>query len=131
MTSTLTLDALAAVKEKQQATWASGDYAVIGTSLQIIGEELCEAVDVSAGQKVLDVPGQKDAFADVIAFYANTHLFVGGRHGRTIEVWESPEQRQRFVTERLEPLIAAGPEDPTRTEPPDRAYGYALHYSSQ
>ena len=55
MTSTLTLDALAAVKEKQQATWASGDYAVIGTSLQIIGEELCEAVDVSAGQKVLDV----------------------------------------------------------------------------
>ena len=55
MTDTLTLDALAAVKEKQQATWASGDYAVIGTSLQIIGEQLCESVDVSAGQKVLDV----------------------------------------------------------------------------
>ena len=55
MTDTLTLDALAAVKEKQQATWASGDYAVIGTSLQIIGEQLCESVGVSAGQKVLDV----------------------------------------------------------------------------
>jgi ubiquinone/menaquinone biosynthesis C-methylase UbiE len=55
MTDTLTLDALAAVKEKQQATWASGDYAVIGTSLQIIGEQLCESVDVSAGQSVLDV----------------------------------------------------------------------------
>ena len=55
MTDTLTLDALAAVKEKQQATWASGDYAVIGTSLQIIGERLCEAVDLAAGQKVLDV----------------------------------------------------------------------------
>jgi ubiquinone/menaquinone biosynthesis C-methylase UbiE len=55
MTDTLTLDALAAVKEKQQATWASGDYAVIGTSLQIIGERLCESVDVAAGQKVLDV----------------------------------------------------------------------------
>ena len=55
MTDTLTLDALAAVKEKQQATWASGDYAVIGTSLQIIGEQLCESVDVSAGQAVLDV----------------------------------------------------------------------------
>jgi SAM-dependent methyltransferase len=55
MTTTLTLDALAAVKEKQQATWASGDYAVIGTSLQIIGERLCEAVDVAAGQTVLDV----------------------------------------------------------------------------
>ena len=50
MTTTLTLDALAAVKEKQQATWASGDYAVIGTSLQIIGERLCESVDVAAGQ---------------------------------------------------------------------------------
>ena len=49
MTTTLTLDALAAVKEKQQATWASGNYAVIGTTLQIIGERLCEAVDVSAG----------------------------------------------------------------------------------
>jgi len=55
MTDTLTLDALVAVKEKQQATWASGDYAVIGTSLQIIGEQLCESVDVSAGQTVLDV----------------------------------------------------------------------------
>jgi len=55
MTDTLTLDALAAVKEKQQATWASGDYAVIGTSLQIMGEQLCESVDVSAGQTVLDV----------------------------------------------------------------------------
>lgn len=55
MKTTLTLDALAAVKDKQRATWASGDYAVIGTSLQIIGERLCEAVDVSAGQTVLDV----------------------------------------------------------------------------
>jgi SAM-dependent methyltransferase len=55
MTTTLTVDALAAVKQKQQATWSSGDYAVIGTSLQIIGERLCEAVDVSSGQKVLDV----------------------------------------------------------------------------
>jgi len=55
MTTTLTLDALAAVKQKQQATWASGDYAVIGTTLQLMGERLCEAVDVSAGQRVLDV----------------------------------------------------------------------------
>jgi SAM-dependent methyltransferase len=55
MSTTLTLDDLAAVKEKQQATWASGDYAVIGTSLQLMGELLCEAVDVSAGWRVLDV----------------------------------------------------------------------------
>ncbi|MEY2470141.1 MAG: hypothetical protein QOF21_2839, partial [Actinomycetota bacterium] len=46
---------LEAVKAKQQVTWASGDYAVIGTTLQIVGENLCEAVDVSAGERVLDV----------------------------------------------------------------------------
>ena len=55
MTITLTADDLGAIKTKQQATWASGDYAVIGTTLQIIGETLCEAVDVSAGSRVLDV----------------------------------------------------------------------------
>lgn len=44
-----------AIKQRQQATWATGDYAVIGTTLQIVGETLCEAVDVKAGEKVLDV----------------------------------------------------------------------------
>jgi SAM-dependent methyltransferase len=46
---------LAAVKSKQQAAWSSGDYAVIGTTLQIVGESLCEALDLRAGQRVLDV----------------------------------------------------------------------------
>jgi ubiquinone/menaquinone biosynthesis C-methylase UbiE len=55
MPPTLTLDDLDAIKTKQQATWASGDYAVIGTTLQIVGESLCEAVDLSAGSRVLDV----------------------------------------------------------------------------
>ena len=45
----------AAIKAKQQATWASGDFAVIGTTLQIVGESLAEAVDVRAGERVLDV----------------------------------------------------------------------------
>ena len=44
-----------ALKTRQQAAWASGDYALIGTTLQIVGETLCEAVDLRAGQKVLDV----------------------------------------------------------------------------
>jgi len=44
-----------AIKQRQQATWASGDFAVIGTTLQIVGEELAEAVDVRAGERVLDV----------------------------------------------------------------------------
>jgi ubiquinone/menaquinone biosynthesis C-methylase UbiE len=46
---------LAAVKVRQQAMWASGDFAVIGTTLQIVGESLCEAVDLQAGSRVLDV----------------------------------------------------------------------------
>jgi SAM-dependent methyltransferase len=46
---------LSLVKAKQQAAWAAGDYAVIGTTLQIVGETLCEALDVRAGQRVLDV----------------------------------------------------------------------------
>lgn len=46
---------LAAIKTRQQATWASGDYAVIGTTLQIVGETLAEAADVRAGERVLDV----------------------------------------------------------------------------
>ncbi|NMG76226.1 class I SAM-dependent methyltransferase [Aromatoleum diolicum] len=45
----------AAIKAKQQATWASGDFAVIGVTLQIVGESLAEAVDVRAGEHVLDV----------------------------------------------------------------------------
>ena len=45
----------AAIKAKQQATWASGDFAVIGTTLQIVGESLAEAADVRAGEHVLDV----------------------------------------------------------------------------
>jgi SAM-dependent methyltransferase len=45
----------AAIKRKQQATWASGDFAVVGTTLQIVGEQLAEAADICAGEKVLDV----------------------------------------------------------------------------
>jgi SAM-dependent methyltransferase len=45
----------AAVKAKQQAAWSAGDYAVVGTTLQIVGETLCEALDLRAGERVLDV----------------------------------------------------------------------------
>ena len=45
----------AALKRRQQATWASGDFAIIGTTLQIVGELLAEAADVRAGERVLDV----------------------------------------------------------------------------
>jgi ubiquinone/menaquinone biosynthesis C-methylase UbiE len=46
---------LATLKTKQQAAWSSGDYAIVGTTLQIVGEQLCEALDLRSGQRVLDV----------------------------------------------------------------------------
>ncbi|VIO67455.1 class I SAM-dependent methyltransferase [Bradyrhizobium ivorense] len=66
---------LAAVKARQQATWSSGDYAIVGTTLQIVGETLCEAVDLRSNQRVLDVAaGNGNAtlaaarrFADVVS----------------------------------------------------------------
>lgn len=55
MASTIqTLD-LGAVKQRQQQTWSTGDYSEVGATLQIIAEDLCEAVDLRAGQQVLDV----------------------------------------------------------------------------
>lgn len=44
-----------AIKQRQQAVWASGDFSVIGTTLQIVGETLGEAADVRAGERVLDI----------------------------------------------------------------------------
>ena len=61
-----------AIKQRQQATWASGDYAVIGTTLQIVGETLAEAADVRAGQTVLDVA----------AGNGNASLAAARRHAR-------------------------------------------------
>ncbi|MBL8701593.1 MAG: class I SAM-dependent methyltransferase [Alphaproteobacteria bacterium] len=72
-----------AVKTRQQAAWSSGDYAVVGTTLQIVGETLCEAVDLRSNQRVLDVAaGNGNAtlaaarrFADVVSTdYVDTLL---------------------------------------------------------
>jgi ubiquinone/menaquinone biosynthesis C-methylase UbiE len=47
----------AAIKTKQQIAWSSGDYTRVGVTLQISGEQLCEAMDLHAGESVLDVAG--------------------------------------------------------------------------
>jgi len=75
MSMTLSGLDFAAIKRRQQSTWASGDYAVVGTTLQIVGERLCETIDLRAGERVLDVAaGNGNAtlaaarrFADVIS----------------------------------------------------------------
>lgn len=46
---------LDSVKARQQAAWSAGDYAVVGTTLRIVGERLCEALDLRSNDKVLDV----------------------------------------------------------------------------
>jgi ubiquinone/menaquinone biosynthesis C-methylase UbiE len=53
--TTATQPDLAAVKSRQHGAWSAGDYAVVGTTLQIVGENLCEALDLRAGARVLDV----------------------------------------------------------------------------
>ena len=66
---------LAAIKSRQQMAWGSGDYAVVGTTLQIVGEELAESVDIRAGERVIDIAaGNGNAslaaarrFADVVS----------------------------------------------------------------
>jgi len=51
----MTTQVLTPLKARQQAMWASGDFAVIGTTLQIVGEMLCEAIDLRSNERVLDV----------------------------------------------------------------------------
>jgi ubiquinone/menaquinone biosynthesis C-methylase UbiE len=66
---------LATIKTRQQIAWGSGDYAIIGTTVQIVGEMLCESVDLRSNQRVLDVAaGNGNAtlaaarrFADVVS----------------------------------------------------------------
>ena len=86
-TGATTAPSLATVKARQQAMWASGDFAVIGTTLQIVGEQLCEAIDLRAGERVLDVAaGNGNAtraaarrFAEVTSTEYVPALLEGGR----------------------------------------------------
>ena len=53
--TTTTLPDLTAVKRRQQATWASGDYHAIGTRIVLVAEALIEALDLRSTERVLDV----------------------------------------------------------------------------
>src|SRR5512141_1232428 len=46
---------LASIKSRQQEAWSTGNYAAVGTTLQMVGESLCEALDLRSGTRVLDV----------------------------------------------------------------------------
>jgi ubiquinone/menaquinone biosynthesis C-methylase UbiE len=55
MPETQTSPDFAGIKARQHSAWAAGDYGVVGSTLQIVGEQLCEALDLRSGQRVLDV----------------------------------------------------------------------------
>lgn len=76
---------LAAVKMRQQATWASGNYAAIGATLQIVSERLCEAVDLRSGERVLDVATGS----------GNTALAVARRFGDVVGIDYVPALLER------------------------------------
>lgn len=87
-----------AIKQRQQTMWAAGDYAVIGTTLQIVGERLCEAADIRAGERVIDVAaGNGNAtlaaarrFAKVTSTDYVESLLERAReraHAERLEVW--------------------------------------------
>ncbi len=88
----------AAIKKRQQATWSSGDYAVVGTTLQIVGETLSEAMDLRAGERVLDVA----------AGNGNATLAAARRWCRVVSTDYVPalleRGRERAAAERLEAI---------------------------
>ena len=88
---------LEAVKQVQQTVWSAGDFAMVATPLVIVGEELCEAVDVLPDERVLDVACGS----------GNTTLAAARRAwGETVGIDYVPELlergRERAAAERLE-----------------------------
>lgn len=117
--ATTTTPDLAALKMRQKAAWASGDYAVVGTTLQIVGEELCEALDLRAGQKVLDVAAGNGnvslaaahRWCDVISTDYVQSLLERGRaralaEGLTIEFKEADAEALPFVDDSFDAVVS-------------------------
>ena len=92
---------LAAVKARQQIAWSAGNYAVVGTTLQIVGENLCESLDLRSGARVLDVAaGNGNAtlaaarrWCDVVSTDYVGALLEAGR-ARALAEGQTPEFQQ-------------------------------------
>jgi SAM-dependent methyltransferase len=109
---------LNAIKDKQQKTWASGNYAMIGNPLVIMGERLCEAVDVHSGQKVLDVATGS----------GNTAISAARRYCDVTAIDYVPEligqAKERAAAERLEITFEVG--DAENLPYPDASFDVVL-----
>ncbi len=110
---------LAAVKARQQAAWSAGNYAVVGTTLQIVGEILCEALDLRAGSRVLDVAsGNGNAtlaaarrWCDVTSTDYVSSLLESGRaraqaEGHTIQFQEADAENLPFPDESFDAVLS-------------------------
>jgi ubiquinone/menaquinone biosynthesis C-methylase UbiE len=107
--ATATID-LAALKARQRATWGSGDYAAIGTTLQIVGESLCETIDLRPGARVLDVAGGTGnaGLAAARRFCTVTATdYVPALVGRARERAAAERQQMTFAVEDAEALSFA------------------------
>lgn len=109
----------ASLKQRQQATWASGDFAVIGTTLQIVGELLAESADIRAGERVLDVAaGNGNAtlaaarrFAQVVSTDYVPTLLEKGRmraqaEGLTVEFQTADAEYLPFGSETFDVVLS-------------------------
>lgn len=110
---------LEALKARQHGAWSSGDYAVVGTTLQIVGEELCEALDIRSGQKLLDVAaGNGNAtlaaarrWCDVVSTDYVPRLLEGGRRraaaeGLSVEFREADAEALPFADARFDVVVS-------------------------
>ncbi len=110
---------LAALKIRQQAAWSSGNYAVVGTTLQIVGEKLCEALDLRSGRKVLDVAAGNGMaslaaarrWCDVISTDYVSSLLERGRarasaEGLTIEFKEADAEALPFADGTFDTVVS-------------------------
>jgi len=117
--SALAVTDFASLKQRQQATWASGDFAVIGTTLQIVGELLAESTDIRAGERVLDVAaGNGNAtlaaarrFAHVVSTDYVPTLLEKGRaraqaEGLTVEFQTADAEYLPFDTESFDVVLS-------------------------
>lgn len=109
---------LAAIKERQQRAWASGDYAMFGATLLIMSELLCEAVDLRPDQRVLDVATGS----------GNTALAAARRFCEVVGVDYVPalleRGRERAAAERLEITFQEG--DAENIPFPDASFDVVL-----
>ena len=118
--STAVAPDLAALKTRQRAAWSSGDYGVVGTTLQIVGESLCEAVDLRAGSRVLDVAGGNGncslaaarRWCDVTSTDYVPELLAQGRRraagdGLTIQFQEADAEHLPFADESYDVVLSS------------------------